>query len=391
MIIGDVGPQEIEPGVWETIEQAVTRDGLTLIVIPGRNHMPHAFHSPILKSLLPVTTTRQRLAEQFRATPPDSEQTSFRLTPGVDADSLPIYLLSADPADRSSAFATLPGHPWIYGGVPKPGASIWATATIPGVDVAPEPTILHHNYGFGQVVWMGIDSTWRWRRRAGDEWHYRFWGQLIRWAARNKSSAGNDSVRFSLSDVVLDESETIEAMVRWNPDLLPQLKDIAVEVVATQTESDTPPSDATKTSVETAATPTEHVTVLTPSADAPERFHGRLPRLAPGTWNVRLRVTGGNLPAVDSIQSEVLVRRKRSEELANVSCNRNLLTQLAEITNGAVVEPYEAARLVELLRPHDVPEEKLREVTLWDHWVILLIFFTLLTTEWVLRKLNGLP
>jgi len=391
LIIGDVGPQEIEAGVWEMIEQAVTRDGLTLIVVPGRNHMPHAFNSPILKSLLPVTTTRQRLAEQFRATPPDAEQTSFRLTPGVDADSLPIYLSSADPADRSSAYATLPGHPWIYGGVPKPGASVWATATILGVDVAPEPTILHHNYGFGQVVWMGIDSTWRWRRRAGDEWHYRFWGQLIRWAARNKSSAGNDSVRFSLSDVVIDESETIEAMVRWNPDLLPQLKDVTVEVVATQTESDTSSSDATKTSAETAATPTEHVTVLTPSADAPERYVGRLPKLTAGTWNVRLRVMGGNLPAVDSIQSEVLVRRKLSEELANVSCNRNLLTQLADITGGAVVEPYEAARLVELLRPQDAPEEKLQEVTLWDHWLVLLIFFTLLTTEWVLRKLNGLP
>ncbi len=399
LIVGDIDPLEVDSGVWEMIDQAVTRDGLTLMVIPGRSHMPHEFTSPVLKALLPVTESRQRLAEKFLATSPDSEQTSFRLSLGVEASALPMFQLSADPVDRNNTFATLPGHPWIYGGIAKPGATVWATSTIPGVDVAPEPTILHHDYGFGQVVWMGIDSTWRWRRRAGDEWHYRFWGHLIRWAARNKAAAGNDIVRMSLSDVVIDESETVEAMVRWNPKLLPQLKGVAVEIVATLVEpeakmtadttpvhSKQPPHDAALAPVEV-----EHVTVLTPSADAAERYVGRLPRLSAGAWKVRLRVTGGSLTEDAVIQSEVLVRKQMSQELANVSCNRALLTQLAELTNGAVVEPFEAERLISLVQPKDRPEEILKERTLWDHWLVLFIFFTLLTSEWVLRKLNGLP
>ena len=399
LIVGDIDPLEVQPGIWEMIEQAVTRDGLTLMVIPGRSHMPHEFHSSVLTSLLPVTETRQRLAEMFRASAQDAEQTSFRLSPGVDAAALPMFQLSADPADRINAFASLPGHPWIYGGIAKPGATVWATATISGVDVAPEPTIVHHDYGFGQVVWMGLDSTWRWRRRAGDEWHYRFWGQLIRWAARNKAAAGNDNVRMSLSDVVIDESESVEAMVRWNPKLLPQLAGASVEIVATLVappaslpaaptldHSRQPPHDAALTPDDV-----EHVAVLTPSADAAERYTGRLPRLPAGAWRVRLRVTGGNLAENNTIESEVLVRRQMSQELANVSCNRVLLTQLAELTNGAVVEPYEAERLISLVQPKDRPEEKLKERTLWDHWLVLLIFFTLLTSEWVLRKLNGLP
>jgi hypothetical protein len=396
LIVGDVGPEDIEPSIWEVIEQSVTRDGLTLIVIPGRNHMPHEMTSPALKSLLPVTESRQRVAEKFRATTPDHEPTAYRLTVGVDTENLPISLLAADPIVGIGGFSSLPGHPWIYGGIPKPGASVWATAIVPGIDVAPEPVILHHDYGFGQVVWMGIDSTWRWRRRAGDEWHYQFWGQLIRWAARNKASAGNDNVRMSLSDVVIDESETIEAMVRWNPNLQLQLKGASVEIVAIQTESAATESDADfsgtrKQPAQSSAVLAEYVTVLTPSADAPERYQGRLPRLSTGAWNVRLRVKGGSLPAIDSIQSEVLVRRQLSEELANVSCNRDLLTRLAETTKGAVVEPYEAKRLIELVRPTDRREEKLTEITLWDHWLVLLVFFTLLTSEWVLRKLNGLP
>ena len=276
LIMGDVDPLDVGPGVLELIEQGVATDGLTLLVIPGRMHMPQEFQSPVLSGLLPVSETRQRVDEKFRATPDDAEQTSYRLSLGVDAANLPMFHLSADLADRNNTFASLPGHPWIFGGVPKPGATVWATATIPGVDVAPEPTIVHQDYGFGQVVWMGLDSTWRWRRRAGDEWHYRFWGQLIRWAARNKAAAGNDNVRMSLSDVVIDETESIEAMVRWNPKLLPQFQGAVVEVVATLVEPVATPMDAsmagknTHTDSHVSATRTEHVTVLTAVADAPE-------------------------------------------------------------------------------------------------------------------------
>ena len=36
--------------------------------------------------------------------------------------------------------------------------------------------------------------------------------------------------------------------------------------------------------------------------------------------------------------------------------------------------------------------ESLREeVPLWDHWFTLLLLCGVLGTEWVLRKLNGLP
>ena len=41
----------------------------------------------------------------------------------------------------------------------------------------------------------------------------------------------------------------------------------------------------------------------------------------------------------------------------------------------------------------DITEsESLREeITLWDHWLTLLVFCTVIGSEWVLRKLNGLP
>ncbi len=94
---------------------------------------------------------------------------------------------------------------------------------------------------------------------------------------------------------------------------------------------------------------------------------------------------------MESVQSELLVRKQLSAELANVSCNRDLLTQLSELSGGELIEPFDAERLISLVQPKEQAEEKLQERTLWDHWLILLLFSTLLTSEWVIRKLNGLP
>jgi hypothetical protein len=401
LIVGDLIPQDIDAAAWDMVEQAVAKDGLTLIVIPGRRGMPQGFESPSLSSLLPVSDFRQRTAEQFRATAPDTDQSVFRLTLTPEAATLPMLQMTVDPANHSGSLGSLPGHPWIYAGTPKPGATVWANSTISGENTPPEPTLIHHDYGFGQVVWMGIDSTWRWRLRAGDEWHYRFWGQLIRWAARNKASAGNNDVRMSLSDVLVDTSETVETVVRWDPKLLPQLAGATVEVVATLVAPIDSPVDQDagngrkgKTpgvKAKNAPTPEQIVVALKPAPDAAERYIGRLPALKSGTWKIELRTTGGTFALRDSVQSEILVKEQLSAELANVACNRDLLTQLAVDSGGQVVEPYDAEQLISLVQPRDQSQQKIQERTLWDHWSIVLVFFTLLTSEWVIRKLNGLP
>ena len=51
---------------------------------------------------------------------------------------------------------------------------------------------VRHTYGFGQVFYVGLDSTWRWRYRIGDLYHHRFWSQAIRWAANPPEEARAD-------------------------------------------------------------------------------------------------------------------------------------------------------------------------------------------------------
>ena len=390
LIIGDVLAKDVEPGVWELIEKAVSRDGLSVVIIPGRQSMPHEFQSEILSSLLPVKEFTPRVAEQFQKSALDSPATSYHLKLTPDAFHLPMFQLSDSLTLKDTTLRDLPGQQWIYGGVPKAGATLWASSQIQGDSGAAVPTIVHHDYGFGQVVWMGIDSTWRWRMRSGDARHYRFWGQLIRWAARNKSAAGNDDVRLTLSDSVIEESEQVDAVVRWTTERLNELQGATVRIVATPLPAKTDPPGAAAPNEN--LSPAAKVTAtLESSQDAPERFRGRVPRLAPGLWQIELQVTGGTLKLEQAIRTELLVRKEESTELSNVSCNRALLRQLAGMTGGEMIEAWNTDRLVSLLQPDNHSAQEVQERTLWDHWWVLVVLFSLMMTEWVIRKLNGLP
>jgi hypothetical protein len=86
--------------------------------------------------------------------------------------------------------------------------------------------IVHQYFGAGQVVWMGIDSTWRWRYRVGDRYHHRFWAQLARWAA-SKMAAGNDFVRFGSEKAELELGQDAQIRAAWTSAFLqahPKLK-----------------------------------------------------------------------------------------------------------------------------------------------------------------------
>ena len=75
--------------------------------------------------------------------------------------------------------------------------------------------IVRHNYGFGRVLYVGLESTWRWRFKAGDTYHHRFWGQAIRWAASDKPLlVGNEFLRFGPRKPAVPQGQEVEMVVR---------------------------------------------------------------------------------------------------------------------------------------------------------------------------------
>ena len=235
---------------------------------------------------------------------------------------------------------------------------------------------MHQYYGFGQVLWIGIDSTWRWRHRVGDKYHHRFWGQLARWAAENKASAGNEFVRLSLDKSQIDVGEDGIVRTRWQKSFLDLNPDMKAFV-----EIRRQPDDG--------GVPFAKIEMI-PVDGQPLSMQARLAGLPVGSWQVKLVAEGANLGA-DDLSTALYVHDSQTTELSDLAANRDLLSQIAEASGGELLTPDRIQRIVELLKPPDEETEAREETTLWDHWIVLVAFFVLLTTEWTIRKLNGLP
>ncbi|MBL8796267.1 MAG: VWA domain-containing protein, partial [Planctomycetia bacterium] len=216
IILGDVAPEQLPVADRQRLEKFVADRGGTLLLLAGKRWLPLAYVDaspstgetdpllrllPILKPHVIQTTAQRGLA--------------VRLTPDGQ---LAAYLqMDANREQSVKTWAELPGHFWGIVGRPKPGAVALAELVDP--EVVPDKTsgldaeavIARQNFGFGRVVYVGVDSTWRWRFRLGDGYHHRFWGQLIRWAASDKPLvAGNEHIRFGTAQPTYHQGQEVE-------------------------------------------------------------------------------------------------------------------------------------------------------------------------------------
>jgi hypothetical protein len=78
-------------------------------------------------------------------------------------------------------------------------------------------------------------------------------------------------------------------------------------------------------------------------------------------------------------------------ELSETTQNRPLLENIASLSGGRVVEPTNIGSLASLFLTGEESRMELRETTLWDHWILLLLLLAILTAEWIARRGSGLP
>jgi hypothetical protein len=382
VILGDVSPADLPAQGWDLLEKFVAEGGGTLVMIAGKQHFPlsHAVN-PIAQRLLPVTRLRPvDITGPAGLGSPAERGFRMQLTP--DGETEAMLQFDADPVENRKIWSRLPGHLWGLIGEAKPGATVLAWARPPdrpeGLQAERQNAVMvQAPYGFGQVLWIGVDSTWRWRHRVGDKYHHRFWGQLGRWAAENRAAAGNEHVKFGpdRSDVQLGEAVTIRA--RFSQQLVrkfPQLQAKA-EIIRT----DRPEGEERFALVD-----------LRPAEGRPLAYEARMTALPGGQYKLRLIVEGADVGATP-VETPLFVNKPQTLELSDLASNRELLQQLADVSHGKLFLPDQLDDLPALLKHRDLHATSREDKDLWDHWLMLVLFFGLLTTEWVVRKLNGLP
>jgi hypothetical protein len=383
IILGDVSPDQIPRAERERLEKYVGERGGTLVLLAGKRSMPLEYlrEGEPLAKLLPISAPKVTRSDAgFRVTlTAEGQQTGFlRMEPNAG--------LSAE------TWANLPPHYWAITGRAKDGAV--TLAYVPQVGMPRDPTaardverenalVVRQNFGFGKVVFVGIDSTWRWRFKKGDTYNHRFWSQVIRWAASDRALvAGNEFVRFGAREPVYRADQEVEVVAR----LSEKVKKLGPEALA-GARLIRKPKDR----------PEEVIGLmpLKPHPVIPREYDGSQANLPPGDYDVELVIPDIeaklNGPDGKKLRARFQVLPADTGEMLDLGTNWHLMDDLAAKSGGKVFPAERAAELVELLQSRTATREYAVEQKMWQSWWTLLLFVVLLTLEWVTRKFAGLP
>jgi hypothetical protein len=376
IVLGDVEPAQLPRPDRERIERYVAEDGGTLVVVAGKRAMPALYQDDgdPLRKLLPVKSPTALSA-------PDG----FRL--GVTEDGRRSWFLQLGDTAADSRFTWegLPPHFWAAVGDPKDGAEVLAEA-------GGKAAVARQNYGFGRVLYVGVDSTWRWRYRVGDRHHHRFWGQVAQWAASDRllptqNAAG--TIRFGPREPAFRSGQEVEVIVRATE----AVKKLPATALKGARLFKLPEKDG-QAERPLALAP------LTQPDGRPRDLSGRLRDLGPGKYAVELEIPDWadqlvGPPGPDGratrLRSTFEVLPPDNEELVELSADLPLLEEIARTTGGKVYTPDKVRELIDQLAAKLATVETQTEYPARKSWLTLAVVLALLAAEWGLRKWAGLP
>jgi len=383
IILGDVSPDQIGRAERDKLEKYVSDRGGTLVLLAGKRSMPMEYlrEGEPLAKLLPILVPKPVKADGgFRVVlTAEGQQTGFlRMEPNAG--------LSAE------TWANLPPHYWAITGRAKDGAVTLASVPQAGVPNDPAAArevernnalIVRQNFGFGRVVYVGIDSTWRWRFKKGDTYNHRFWSQVIRWAASDRALvAGNEYVRFGAREPVYRADEEVEVIAR----LSDKVKKLGPEALAGARLIRKPKPGAEEMI---------GLMPLRPHPVIPREYDGAQGNLPPGEYDVELVIPDIeeklNGPDGKKLRAHFQVLPADTGEMLDLGTNWLLMEDIAAKSGGKVFPAERAGELVELLQSRSATREYAVEQKMWQSWWTLILFILLLSLEWFTRKFAGLP
>ena len=247
-----------------------------------------------------------------------------------------------------------------------------------------EPLLVIGEYGRGRTAALAIDSTYLWWRAGKQDFHRRFWRQLVLWLlAREDSSGDKINIEMDARRFAVNVSPGFRASVE-------SLSDNAVDhklVAEIESESGEITPVPVGTESRDAGSSSALQTAIT----------GKVPELPPGFYRLRVRPQQETETlAVEEMAFQVV---DESRELAQPMADPVYLRQLAELTSdhgGAAFTPDEIDSLVEMIQQRRRRAETpiVEKYRLGDGpisgWILFSIFTGVLCSEWFLRRQWGL-
>jgi hypothetical protein len=382
VLLGDVSSQNLSVASQEALVAFVRERSGTLVMIAGDESMPQGYVNQPLEELLPVT----KIDDANAANSPDGY--AFHVTEDgwqhhalMIADTQDATRMAWDFISRNSPLYSLSSYRHARPTARTLIAAVPRSSTAADSDPEDNSLLCWQPVGRGRVVYLASPETYRLRFLRGDRLHYRFWGQLLRWAIASDLATGTQlvSIRTDRPDYRL--GDRVEVVVRLKDEAGNAIVSAGIEAVAVA-------SDDSR-----AAVP------LQPDASEPGRYVGSFDRLPTGIYHVEpagtevdrlLSAAAVETNGEATATASFTVRSPLDREVLDTRSDRALAQQIADATGGQVLPPTAVSEVLALTNLDPIVTESTEVLPLWVQWKFLWIVFGCLFTEWAVRKQKGL-
>ncbi|HEY2841375.1 MAG TPA: hypothetical protein VGJ26_19615 [Pirellulales bacterium] len=363
VFLGDVGLDDgqLTPEHCRLLKGIVEHQASGLVFMPGSQGRQLSLLETELGDLCPVALDPAQPSGWGSRTP-----SHFELT---ELGRRSVLTKLADTQDDNiDVWEGLPGFQW-YAPISraKPGAEVLCVHKDASNEYGRLPLLVTRTFGSGKVLFMGTDGAWRWRKGVEDKYHYRFWGQVVRWMAYQRNMAKGETMR-----------------LYYTPDQ-PQVRQTLSIHANVMERSGEPLQHGEVTARITAPSGKSEIVRLNSAGEEWGTFDGRFRTAEPGKHEVVLscKQTGATLETSFFVQGGVNERMGRP-------ARREVLEEIARVTNGKVIEPEKIDEVVRAIAALPEPAASVRHVQLWSHPVPAGVLIVLMGVFWAGRKMVGL-
>ena len=366
VILGDVDPKVLNAQHQDNLNKLVSDFGGGLLVVAGKRFMPAQYRRSAIDKLLPVEFDPPTL--ESTQDPVADKPVKLQLTAAGRASAMLRF--SDKDEENAQLWAQLPPVFWVAKvSRPKPAAEVLLVDPDPAKEsrFGKMPVIAVQQYGLGQVMFIGTDNTWRWRKNAGDFYYTAVWGQIAQRVSiqRLLGVSRRTQLTTDRQNYLTGDRVTVYARLYTGVGFDP-VQDPSVKAAFGLKNG-------------TGARPE---VVLRSIPEQPAMYRGEF--VAPGAGAYSFWVESDPTTLLDFNVTEPKF------EFGETAMNEGLLKELAATTGGQFFREEDLHKLPELISAKTERVQSPMEVELWASPLYFILMLGVVTVEWVLRKLSHL-
>lgn len=366
IILNNMPASRLSNAQLEGIKQFVSEDGGSFIMFAATSGTPGTYLKTPIEDLLPVKF--KEISQEVEEDKAKHFTKEFKLRLTKEGVYHNVTRLVPLLADNEKLWGTLPSQFWYYTGIEKikPTAIALVEHSSASNSNGSIPLITQQRFGKGQVLFIGVNSMWRWRYKIGNKHFNKFWAQTIQFMGLPHLLGTMERVQYTTEGKEFLEGQLISIGVKIiSPEFTP-IRDEQITLIATNPENGI----------------TENFK-FAGIAGKPGNYEGQI-ALKKGEWNIK----------VEKYEAEgelKLLIRKAQLEFENPAMQKTLLEKIGSGSGGEFVTLDQLHKLPDKISQKVTKVRQQSELKMWDNWLFLLLITLLAGLEWAIRKKTDLP